>query len=368
VNGTRESRWSRRALLATALAFPAIHVPRALFGRNQPIRPPRPFVAHIVLVTFSAPRPSMVQVGRGGALKYFHSRAFTLRPVFADADTRIPAATSLLLGAGPRSHGVRAANHRVREDAWTLPRSALAAGYHTAALTTEPLVSLVGVPGFAETVEGEGWQRVAALACERIEMHAGRGLFMWVDAPAFVAERSPVDALLAALFECIERVGTLDRTTVVVTALPTEPATAEDQLIVPFMAQYSGTSNDGERSRTLLGLSDVAPGLSQQFRLPGPHEIDTGAPTGRGASYVSAINAPVFETVRCEGAFGVAIRAPGEDGRFPGVRALLRAEDGRDLSKAITRTISEPDTSSARGVELNGKKRDDVLALLARSI
>lgn len=370
MNESREpgdSRWSRRALLATALAFPAIHVPRALFGESPPSQPPRPLSGHILLVTFTAPRLASVQLGQGGALARLRSRALAVGPVFADADTLIPAAASLLVGSSPRTHGVRTANDRVRDDAWSLPRSALAAGYHTVALSTEPLASRIGVPGFAETIEGDDGRRITALACERIERHADRALFMWVNAPAFLEGRSLLDTLLVALLERVEELGTLDRTTVVLTALPSEAVTAEDALVVPFLAQYPGAVGSGSSSRALLALSDVAPGLRLQYRLPGPDELGTRSPMGRGASYVAAgAGGQPYEVVRCEGAFGVAVRAPGAGGRFPGVRAILRAEHGRDLSKAVTQRIAEPDSPFDRGRALEGKERDQALALLAQ--
>ncbi len=369
MNEPRESRWSRRALLATALAFPAIHVPRALFGRSPPTRPPQPLLGHILLVTFMSPRVASVQMGQGGALSRFRSRALTLGPVFADADGLIPAATSLLVGSGPRIHGVRTANERVRDDVWSLPRAALAAGYHTTAISTEPLVSRAGVPGFAETIEDEDGRRVGALACERIESHATRPLFMWVNAPAALEGRPLVDTLIGALLERIEATGTLDRTTIVVTALPTEPVLAEDALVVPFMAQYPGAIGNGSSSRTLIALSDVAPGLRLQYRLPGPDELGTRVPTGRGASFVGAASgAQPFEVVRCEGAFGLALRAPGTNGRFPGSRAILRAEHGRDLSMAIVQRIAEPDSPFDRGRALEGKERDRMIALLSQQL
>lgn len=361
-----EPRWTRRALLATALAFPAVHVPRTLFGGSPPARPPEPLLGHVVLVTFTAARPATLQLGQGGALARLRSRALTIGPVFADADSTIAAATSLLVGSSPRAHGVRTANDRAPSDVWSLPRAALAAGYHTAALSTGRLASSIAVPGFAETREDDDSRRIAALACERIERHAQRALFMWVNAPAFVDGRQSLDAVLVALLERIESLGTLDRTTLVVTALPSEAAAAEDALIVPFLAQYPGAIGSGSNSRTLLALSDVAPGLRLQYRLPGPDELGTRLPTGRGPSFVTAgSGGQPYEVVRCEGAFGVALRAPGPSGRFPGVRAILRSEHGRDLSKALVQRIAEPDAPFDRGRALEGKERDQALALLA---
>jgi len=362
------SRLSRRALLGAALAFPAVAAVQALKGDSGAAEPPLPFLGHLVIVTYESPTGTPQAFTAGEALARFESRRLSIAPVFADSDAPLSVATSLMLGSGPRAHGVRGVEHRVDPDVWSLPRAAAAAGYQTVAISDRPLAGLVGIPGFAQLVERGTTRELVDAACAALTRHRLGPLLLWLHLPDADDVAVPMAGALERVLRCIEGLGTTSRTTLVLTSLGGGSPRNEDALAVPFFVQYPGASGHSMRYRTLLSLSDVAPGLRLQLRLPGPDDLGVKPATGRGASFVRACTgAQPYEVVRCEGDFGLVLRGPAADGTFPGFRAFLPDDAFGDLSKALVQRINEPGTSVQRTQPATDAERAHALKLLERA-
>jgi hypothetical protein len=361
------SRLSRRTLLGAALVFPAVAVVQTLTGAPRSAEPPLPLLGHLVVVTYESPTGTPQAFTGGEALARFESRRLAIAPVFADSDEPIAAGTSLMLGSGPRAHGVRCAKHRVDPESWSLARAAAAAGYQTVAISDRPLAGLVGIPGFARLVESGSTPELVDAACATLTQHRLDPLLLWLHLPDADDADLPMAGALERVLGCIEELGTIGRTTLVLTSLGGGAPRNEEALAVPFFVQYPGASGHSMRYRTLLSLSDVAPGLRLQLRLPGPDDLGVRPAVGRGPSFVRACTgAQPYEVVRCEGDFGVALRGPAADGTFPGFRAFLPDEALGDLSQAVVQRINEPGTSVQRTLPATDAERAHALKLLER--
>jgi hypothetical protein len=323
-----------RLLLALLLVLgPAVYV--AKFALSEPVTRPaqeRPLWAQVLLITVGH-WPTPARLPTGPASTAFVGNAIELSGIYAADDDAGPSAVSLLTGRFALNHGVFDSELALPPGAWTLASAAQASGAKTAAFIEADWVTRHAIGGFDTLVEApEGDPQVLIQrAAQWLEQSGGERRLLWLHLESLGAEGENLESALAQLDQALTVRREQFQALTVFTALR-GPAREEPDLAqrVPLRLRLPNSLYARRRAEVQLSHADLAGGLRELLRLPGPSRAAGQADLqSRWRSlHVALQGGDVNEPVWLDGAYGSLARlgdlrvlaTPGTPGAAPNLR------------------------------------------------
>lgn len=271
-------RAARIVIAVLILALPAVYLPRILASSTPERAAPRPAWAHLVVVT--AERwPGAVAPPDSMALGALEADGVRIGPLFTPSLDPVAAAQGLWTG---RWDGAGSP--------WSVAEAARRGGARTAVFANDPTPRGVAGFGRSEIRPGATADELVEAAEAFLAQSRGERLVLWVHLAEAGRGAGAFDATVGRLRRTLADLDLALDSVFVATTLRGSPSPALDaEALVPLWIALPTGLEAGKTSRCQLSLVDLAGGLVDLMRLPGPGP-DEPALQSRSSSMMRAFS------------------------------------------------------------------------------